>query len=108
MLNFQENLKKYQCPKEKQNGHQKKKKKQITVTECCQLAMVCYVICIYSEIKIIKILGNNSYSSWDSCFCMQQTLSTNKENRSEIEEYGEMGDIPWHEKDIEKRFPTTW
>ena len=72
----------------------KKKKKQITVTECCQLAMVCYVICIYSEIKIIKILGNNSYSSWDSCFCMQQTLSTNKENRSEIEEYGEMGDIP--------------
>ena len=72
----------------------KKKQKQITVTECCQLAMVCYVICIYSEIKIIKILGNNSYSSWDSCFCMQQTLSTNKENRSEIEEYGEMGDIP--------------
>ena len=56
--------------------------------------MVCYIICIYSEIKIIKILGNNSYSSWDSCFCMQQTLSTNKENRSEIEEYGEMGDIP--------------
>ena len=36
---------------------------------------------------------------------MQKTIYTNKENGNEIKEYGEMGEIPWHERDIEKRFP---
>ena len=69
---------------------------------------LCYITCIYSEIILIKILGYNSYSSLDSCFCMQKTTYTSKENGSELEEHREMGEIPWHEKDIEKRFSATW
>ena len=33
---------------------------------------LCYIARIYSEIILIKILGDNSYSSLDSCFCMQR------------------------------------
>ena len=55
---------------------------------------LCYITRIYSEIILIKILGDNSYSSLDSCFCMQKTTYTNKENGSEIEEHREMGEIP--------------
>ena len=33
---------------------------------------LCYITRIYSEIILIKILGDNSYSSLDSCFCMQR------------------------------------
>ena len=55
---------------------------------------LCYVTCIYSEVILLKILGDNSYNSLDSCFCMQKTTYTNKENGSEIEEHREMGEIP--------------
>ena len=55
---------------------------------------LCYITRIYSEIILIKILGDNSYSSLDSCFCMQKTTYTNKENGSEIEEHREMREIP--------------
>ena len=47
-----------------------------------------------SEIILIKILGYNSYSSLDSCFYMQKTTFTSKENGSELEEHREMGEIP--------------
>ena len=67
-----------------------------------------YITCIYSGIILIKILDYNSYSSLDSYLCMQKTTYTSKENGSEIEEHRGMGEIPWHEKYIEKRFSAAW